>query len=78
VQLIESKLADKCIINEITMILWYQMSGKKVKPDSAPDGSEAGDTSEPLRLLARMIARRLLTKRQGMDEQCPSARGPDT
>jgi len=51
------------------------MSSKKVKSGSTPAGSEAGNASEPLRLLARMIARHLLTKRQGVDDQRPSTRG---
>jgi len=54
------------------------MDNHKVKPDSTPDGGEAGNASEVLRLLAKMIARHLLAKRQGVDEQHPSTRGPDT
>jgi hypothetical protein len=54
------------------------MSNEKVKPDSTPDGSQDVNINESLRLLARMIARRLLTKRQGIDEQHPYAHGPDT
>jgi hypothetical protein len=53
------------------------MYSKKVKPGSTPAGSEAGNASEGLRILAKMIARRLLTNRQGVEQKRTSSHGPD-
>jgi len=53
------------------------MDSEKVNPDSTPAGSEAGNASEGLKILAKMVARHLLTKRQGVEQKRPSSHRPD-
>jgi len=53
------------------------VNNHKVKPNHIPAGDEARNANEALRILAKMIARRLLTKRHDVDQKRPSAHGPD-
>jgi len=54
------------------------MEQDKVNRNRTTVSRETGSASETLKILAKMVARHLLAKRKGVDEQRPSAHGPDT
>jgi hypothetical protein len=60
-----------CFIDVFDMLPFYQMDLKKGKFGNVPV-SRAKGKNEGLRILARMIARRLLAEKSGLDEHYPS------